>query len=401
MAESVHALLVAPSDVTVWGLLPQERLRRQLRQAGVKDVAAEDSLAEFDGTALVIRADYVYDDRIVGALVGAPGVALRADGEVLAAHVPADRAADAVRVVRGDAPESEMPGVVAKRPVELCSGYTTKLRKLEPPLVLRVTEDRKDEIEWRLFGGSYKGVTDFVTRFLWPRPAFLVTRLCVRAGIRPNHVTAASLLLVILVTWLFAGGHYSAGLAAAWLMTFLDTVDGKLARVTVTSSSFGHVFDHAIDLVHPPFWYIAWGLGIGAASTPLPGVSLTTALAAIVVAYIAGRVIEGLFSLFLGPFELFCWRPIDSYFRLIMARRNPNLVLLTGFWLGGRPDWGLVAVMLWTVWSSAFLLVRLVQAAVYRMRVGPLVSWLADPSLLVAPPRYARPFVAPAAEEGP
>ena len=45
-------------------------------------------------------------------------------------------------------------------------------------------------------------------------------------------------------------------------MTFLDTVDGKLARVTVTSSRVGHVLDHGVDLIHPPLWYIAWGLGL-------------------------------------------------------------------------------------------------------------------------------------------
>ena len=42
-------------------------------------------------------------------------------------------------------------------------------------------------------------------------------------------------------------------------MTFLDTVDGKLARVTLTSSPFGNVLDHSLDLIHPPFWYWAWG----------------------------------------------------------------------------------------------------------------------------------------------
>ncbi len=47
-----------------------------------------------------------------------------------------------------------------------------------------------------------------------------------------------------------------------WLMTFLDTVDGKLARVTVTSSRLGDVLDHGLDIIHPPLWYIAWGVGL-------------------------------------------------------------------------------------------------------------------------------------------
>ena len=32
-------------------------------------------------------------------------------------------------------------------------------------------------------------------------------------------------------------------------MTFLDTVDGKLARCTIASSKLGNIFDHGIDLV--------------------------------------------------------------------------------------------------------------------------------------------------------
>src|SRR3546814_9511401 len=77
-------------------------------------------------------------------------------------------------------------------------------------------------------------------------------------------VTLASLLLVGAAFYWFAAGQYAIGLVAAWLMTFLDTVDGKLARVTVTHTKFGNVFDHGIDLVHPPFWYWAWMIGLQA-----------------------------------------------------------------------------------------------------------------------------------------
>src|SRR3546814_14208451 len=77
-------------------------------------------------------------------------------------------------------------------------------------------------------------------------------------------VTLASLLLVGAAFYWFAAGQYAIGLVAAWLMTFLDTVDGKLERVTVTHTKFGNVFDHGIDLVPPPFWYWAWMIGLQA-----------------------------------------------------------------------------------------------------------------------------------------
>ena len=58
-------------------------------------------------------------------------------------------------------------------------------------------------------------------------------------------------------------------------MTFLDTVDGKLARVTVTSTKLGNVFDHGIDLVHPPLWYLAWGIGLALEPPAIAGVPLS------------------------------------------------------------------------------------------------------------------------------
>ena len=75
----------------------------------------------------------------------------------------------------------------------------------------------------------------------------------------------------------------------------LDTVDGKLARCTGTSSKWGNIFDHGIDLVHPPFWWWAWAHGLDAYGTPLEPVYATMLLWAIVGGYVAQRLIEGIF----------------------------------------------------------------------------------------------------------
>jgi phosphatidylglycerophosphate synthase len=191
-------------------------------------------------------------------------------------------------------------------------------------------------------------------------------------------VTIIGLLLVILAGVLFAYGWYGWGLLAGWLMTFLDTVDGKLARVTVTSSKFGHYFDHITDLIHPPIWYILWGLGLGVSQYNFSGLSLGASFWLIVTGYVVGRLAEGVFLAWLGKFGIFCWRPIDSYFRLITARRNPCMILLTVGVLGGRPDWGLFAVTIWTVATSLFLIIRLLMAAKSRLVAGPIRSWFLD-----------------------
>jgi hypothetical protein len=86
------------------------------------------------------------------------------------------------------------------------------------------------------------------------------------------------------------------------------------------------------------------------------------------------RVEEGIFIAFF-KMDMHVWTRFDSKFRLITARRNPNLLLLTAAVLAGRPDLGILAVAVWTVLSLAIHAVRLVQAALARRR-GPLRSWL-------------------------
>ena len=106
-----------------------------------------------------------------------------------------------------------------------------------PPVVLPARADRAAALERHLFDGSYKGVTDLVTKWVWPAPARAVTRVCARLGIAPNAVTAVSFALGRCSRRCSSReGRFGAGLVLAWVMTFLDTVDGKLARVTVTST---------------------------------------------------------------------------------------------------------------------------------------------------------------------
>ena len=61
--------------------------------------------------------------------------------------------------------------------------------------------------------------------------------------------------------------------------------------MTVRSSRFGHLFDHGIDLLHPPFWYYFWGVGL-VAYQPLLGLGLTDLYWLIGVGYIAGRAVD-------------------------------------------------------------------------------------------------------------
>lgn len=385
MTDFAH--VVGRSAVHLWSLSPRERIRRQLNQAG--DVTLVDDLAQLPGDArvLLLRADFLYEVRTLASLLERPGTLLRhPDSDApAAAFVQASEASATGDALLGQGGTPE--GLTVVTPGEL-GAFDHQLRKAKPPLLEPVSEDRRNELESLLYGTSYKGITDLITKFVWPRPARHGVWLCAKLGITPNMVTGFGFLLMLLACWLFANGHYAVGLAAGWVMTFLDTVDGKLARVTVRSSRFGHVLDHGMDLIHPPFWYWLWGVGL-VAYEPLLGLELADLYWLIVVGYVGGRAAEGLFHT-LGEASIFSWRPFDAYFRLITARRNPCMILLTASVLVGRPDWGLVAVALWTAGTTAVLCLRLLQGLVARLRGGPLKSWLADPS--TAASRHGRAY---------
>ncbi|MEE9608994.1 MAG: CDP-alcohol phosphatidyltransferase family protein, partial [Myxococcota bacterium] len=350
----------APS-VEIWGLTPAERLRRSLGRAGCRAVKALDwgeaKIPQTSGSALLLRGDAIFDERLIHALVASPNTVLtapRAEGDAwggpVAAHVDAKRIPAALALLRDPGGAPTPRGVRLLLPGQLAPAGTAVLRKSEPPYLFPARAEDASAIEAHLFAASDKGVTDLVTRWVWPRPARAVTRGLARAGVHPNTVTAASGILAIVATVLFAGGAFALGLCVAWLMTLLDTVNGKLARVTLTSSRLGGAFDHGLALVHPPIWYLAWGLGLPS------GFGMATAV--VVAGYVAGRSLEALF-LHAFKFETHCWRPVDALFHTISAGRNPNLILLSVGTLGGRPDLGMVMVALWTVVSLAFQGIRL------------------------------------------
>ena len=357
--------IVGQSPLKIWSLTSAQRLQRQLRRVGATAATAGAELV------ILLRADWVYDEPLVQGLARqrAPCSMWTDAGQCVAMVVGPSRLEPARQLLAtGQAP----PDLQRLAPEQVAGSYNNKLRKREPPFLLPLTTDRLHAIEARVFSGSYKGVTDFVTLYLWPRPARACTGVCARLGITPNMVTSASLVLVLLAMWAFWHGQFGWGLAAAWGMTFLDTVDGKLARVTLNSSKFGDVFDHSIDLVHPPFWWWAWVVGLATAGLALPAESI--ALTVIIIGYIAQRAEEGLFQL-VFKVNPHMWQRFDSWFRLITARRNPNLAILTVAALLGRPDWGMNVVAVWVVICILVHAVRFVQGGIAR-RHGPLQSWL-------------------------
>lgn len=384
-SERIAAVAVGDSDSTLFSMTGRERLRAVFGRAGLPAVETPEQLADYDDV-LIAHSGYAFDERVIADFARTRRSALAAEGPdgrpalVAAICRKEDFAKWSERIASEAGPDAVDAGEGATiySAAEVSGTYNQRLRKKETPLIVRVTPERRLEIERRLFKGSYKGATDIVTKFVLPRPAFHATRAAAALGLHPNFITTLSLVLVLAAFYLFMKGEFALGLVAAWAMCFLDTVDGKLARVTHQSSRWGNLYDHGIDLVHPPFWYWAWASGV-LASGELSGLrpaEVETAMQLLIAGYVLGRLIEGYFVRRF-KIEIHIWRPIDYWFRHVTSRRNPNLLILTFSAVLGAPAVGLVVIAAWTVISNAFHAVRLA-AAEMNASDGALKSWLAE-----------------------
>lgn len=367
----VNVRLVGELPVKLWGLSLDQWQTRTWKKLGADGVTD-------DGT-FCVGMDWVLSPALAKSLLATPGAVLivKEDGlnqeRVAVVHAlpgSAQNPAELVNKVDPDWDALRQAGLTPGYMDDFVGDYDKALRKREAPYALSLFQNTPAQVERRLFKGSYKGVTDLVTKYAWPEPALHVTRLCANLRLTPNMVTTASLALVCLAFYYFWIGAWIPGIIAGWAMTFLDTVDGKLARTTMTYSAWGNIYDHGIDLIHPPFWY--WAIYTGLLATGATHPWLLPALIIILIGYVVGRITEGIFMRLYG-FHIHVWQPMDAFMREITARRNPNLLIFMVLTIFGAPVWGVILVAVWTIICVPFHIVRLVQAMSSK---APIISFM-------------------------
>ncbi|KQN14780.1 phosphatidylglycerophosphate synthase [Sphingomonas sp. Leaf30] len=355
----------------LWGMRNDERLRR----IGVAQGFAGRDAA--DGPAILANMAFAFDPVWTAHLKSRPGTVMTRAGVPVLAHVrTAEERARVAAAMHADAALDAASGLTLIA-AESDEGILNEaLRKREKPFAERLVPAAVPAIERASYVGAYKGVTDLLTKYLWPEWALAITRVCARAGITPNQVTAMGSVLCIVATIAFWYGWFWTGLATGLVFMVLDTVDGKLARCTITASKLGNAWDHGVDLVHPPFWWWAWAAGCAPYGRPLDDATFWAVIGTMLFGYVAQRLIEGAFIVRFGM-HIHVWERFDSWFRLITARRNPNMVILFAGLVVTRPDWGIIGVAAWTAISLIVHLVRLFQAMARRAKGGTITSWLA------------------------
>jgi phosphatidylglycerophosphate synthase len=261
------------------------------------------------------------------------------------------------------------PGVTQLRQEDF-TAHIAVLRRDLPFWLRRIDNDRqRAELERFMFKASYKGSTDFFTKYVYPPLVWLSVRPLARWRVHPNTVTLVSIVLTFAAVPFFALGWWVLGLLCAYGMSVLDSVDGKLARLTFSDSALGNVLDHGLDIVHPPLWYLGWAMGLaGLGLWPYLDQALAEpvfqAAVVLVLFYVADRLVLAIYKARFGR-GLHAHAPIDGIVRTVISRRNINLPLFTiGLILGLGEEifyvivvWQ-VATVLWHAARTAWILLR-------------------------------------------
>jgi len=196
-----------------------------------------------------------------------------------------------------------------------------------------------------------------MTKWVYPPLVWRILRVLTTRRVKPNTVTFVGIAACFGAVPFFATGLWVPGLVLAYVMSVLDSVDGKLARLTYQSSAQGDVLDHGMDLVHPPFWYWAWGWALsgGNVSSPVFQASMW-----MVVFYIFDRVMEMLFTAGTGK-SIHGYAPLDMRLRTVISRRNVNLAIFTVALAAGFAVPAFYAIVAWQAASALFHLSRVIK----------------------------------------
>lgn len=366
-----------PSSERLWGMTLLERLLRQLSEIEIRQatvifgtqgnkehflrpdfeqwtnievnvVSAEQGpgtsqAPDFGGRALVIDAQVVVDSRILQFLKNSTSD-LRFDIDdrfigVTNSSGFSDRSLSLAH-------ESDL------------TTYIRKTRKHVKAFIIPV--DSQDDIrraEKITFSAVYKGATDFITKYVFFHPARWAVRAISPTSITPNQITLFSMVLSFGAIVPFFLGYYWTATVMGFAMAFLDTVDGKLARVTLRTSKSGDLLDHVSDFVYLLLWYIGlgWSLSGGQLLDFTNPVALTHAL--LISTFLADKIITGLYKRLYGH-ELHDYTKFDYCVRIFIARRNPFLVSMLVALILGDPMIGLSVITAWYVMTFGFHLIR-------------------------------------------
>ena len=219
-------------------------------------------------------------------------------------------------------------------------GYDSKMRKAVTAWWIDVdTEQDLKRAQAKIVLNASKNPSDLVACYVHrPIENRLVPLVC-RLGVTPNQVTLLVNILAYTATALFLTGHLLAASLFCLVVGIVDGLDGKLARVTLSTSRVGSL-EHSFDLLFEFSWLIALALFLSFGGTSTVPLLLCACTIAFVAFY---RSIYDRFGRVAGK-SLDDYGDFERVFRRVAGRRNLyNIPILVGILLGA-PLYSLVFI---------------------------------------------------------
>ncbi len=313
-------------------------------------------LEQADCPVVLLAGDTVWDERLLAHLLErGPGTAVVEGAEAVAFLRPEQ--ACSVGRVRSGCLGATLTARAAALGVQLCrpadlDPYVPSLRLQMPPYLVRVKDTGQlRSLDRLLYHRTFKGVIDAVARYGYYHLVRWITRHLSRTALPPDLFTLLSLAGIWGAIPLLALGHLGAGAVVAWLGVILDSVDGKLARLTLHLNEGMGRLEHLAAMPGLGLWYAALGWHCTAGAL-LDWGPMALATWGLLAAFVADKAVSGAFKARHGR-ELFDYRPMDAAFHLVASRRNISLLLLSG---GALLDQARLALALMAGWMGFTLL---------------------------------------------
>ena len=362
-------------------LLPEQDLQSALRRDFPPRYPLQFDMVETDDAfaALVLAAqaqqqslmllegDGIYDERILTTLMRASDSLVIGDASDAASPLAAHLQPNALHGLKGEAAslreqlQACRADGLTTLSVRDMDSYIPALRRTATPFLARLGPGVSvRHLENEMYEQTFKGAMDFIATYIYRIPVRELVRWLAPTRVTPNHITAISVICSFGALALFAMNWLWLGLLVAFTFIIADSLDGKLARLTIRlSPAAGHV-DHITSPLFESGYYIAWGWHLSAGDfTALPGLAGWFLFAC----FGLDRIVTSIFGLRFHR-SLLDYKAWDARFHLIAARRTVNLFIML---LGLTVQQPVVALYIIAIWMCITMCWHIARYAVHAV----------------------------------
>jgi phosphatidylglycerophosphate synthase len=343
--ETVESILVLkPAALSLPA--PSTRVRKHVSYHDASGATAwemmRDARAHLHDRFIVVAADLLVDERLLAWLSVQTA-------DVMLSPREGDRPATAA-LLRAESLEA--PGAEAARikvvAADSLPAYWESMHGEVPIHLRRIASERDAEDGWRiLLDYIQRRTLELPARYFDPFFENLIVRCLAPTAITANQVTLITTVLGFAVAGLYLTGWLRLGVLLAIFVEVLDGVDGKLARITRTTSKAGE-YEHILDFFYENSWWLALGRFLSRHGSP----SAWTAAILMVAFDLTDNIVYSIADV--------KWHrsvdnatPFLSRFRLIAGRRNIyTWIFLPGFFLGA-PAFSFYLAVAWAGVTAA------------------------------------------------